>query len=555
MRIVRLSIQNFRGIRSLNWDPPSGLVCLIGSGDSGKTTILDAITLALFPRNWFQISESDFYRGIIEGLIEIEVTVADLPPILLSDSKYGLEVRGWSLDGQIQAEPENDDTPVLTVRLRIDESLEPAWHVINDRNPEGRMISAADRATIGVVRLDENTALQLSWGRSSSLRRITGIADLDEVLNSAQRTAREAIGTMQFSDLQEIAEQAGEWGKIYGSYADLPLKVGLDININAGALHLKQAEGIAAGNLGMGSRRLLSLAIQQQISESLVTLVDEIEGGLEPHRLRHMVNKLQKLQHQVIFTTHSTIAVAEIGAEGIAVVQKDRDGIVKIYHPDKNLQGTIRSVPEALLGRRVIVCEGKTEYGIARGLIDHWDKLEKYPLSMLGTVFVDGEGSLAPGKAMNLKKLGFSCIYWSDSDVQTNPSIDDLESEGIDTIVWDGETNTEQRLMRDVSEKILEKLWEIAVSEKGEDAISAHLANELGLDHGRRPKSWREWCDTYSLDQLRKPLGDAAHKKNWYKTITVGRKIGEAIAEDVDSFETTDLAQKIRKLRKLAYGD
>ena len=418
------------------------------------------------------------------------------------------------------------------------------------------MISAADRATIGVVRLNENTALQLSWGRNSSLRRITEMADLGEVLNSTQRTAREAIGATQFSDLQEIAEQAGEWGKIYGSYADLPLKVGLDININAGALHLKQAGGIAAGNLGMGSRRLLSLAIQRHISEkSLVTLVDEIEGGLEPHRLRHMVIKLQELQHQVIFTTHSTIAVAEIGAEGLAVVQKDTDGMVKIYHPDKNLQATVRSVPEALLGRRVIVCEGKTEYGIARGLIEHWDKLEEYPLSVLGTVPVDGEGSSAPGKAMNLKKLGFSCIYWSDSDVQTNPSISALESEGIDTIMWDGEVNTEQRLMRDVSEEILEELWKIAVSEKGEDAISAHLSNELRLDHGRHPKSWKEWCDNYSLDQLRKPLGDAAHKKNWYKITTVGRKIGETIAEYVDSCETTDLAQKIRKLRKLAYGD
>ncbi|MGH4453555.1 AAA family ATPase [Klebsiella pneumoniae] len=46
MAVIRhISIQNFRSIRQAEWFPGSGLNCLIGPGDSGKSTFIDAIDL------------------------------------------------------------------------------------------------------------------------------------------------------------------------------------------------------------------------------------------------------------------------------------------------------------------------------------------------------------------------------------------------------------------------------------------------------------------------------------------------------------------------------
>jgi hypothetical protein len=42
-RIRKIEIQNFRGIKELVWLPSAGINCLIGPGDSGKSSILDAI--------------------------------------------------------------------------------------------------------------------------------------------------------------------------------------------------------------------------------------------------------------------------------------------------------------------------------------------------------------------------------------------------------------------------------------------------------------------------------------------------------------------------------
>lgn len=63
MLIRKISILNFRGIRSLDWRPNDALCFIIGPGDSGKSTILDAIEAALSSR-WFSFVESDFLRPI-----------------------------------------------------------------------------------------------------------------------------------------------------------------------------------------------------------------------------------------------------------------------------------------------------------------------------------------------------------------------------------------------------------------------------------------------------------------------------------------------------------
>ncbi|HBK4804844.1 TPA: AAA family ATPase, partial [Enterobacter hormaechei subsp. steigerwaltii] len=49
-KIRHIEVENFRVIKKLSWSPSPGLNCLIGPGDSGKSTILDAIDLALGAR-------------------------------------------------------------------------------------------------------------------------------------------------------------------------------------------------------------------------------------------------------------------------------------------------------------------------------------------------------------------------------------------------------------------------------------------------------------------------------------------------------------------------
>lgn len=77
--IYRLSIERFRGIKSLVWQPAKGVNVILGGGDVGKTTILDAIGLLLSPVNPANLADTDYHaRDIAAGFV-IEAVVS-LPP-------------------------------------------------------------------------------------------------------------------------------------------------------------------------------------------------------------------------------------------------------------------------------------------------------------------------------------------------------------------------------------------------------------------------------------------------------------------------------------------
>ena len=62
MKLTNIEIKNFRGIKhaSVFFPLDSRIICLIGSGDSGKSTLLTAIEWALWP-SWSLIATGAGY--------------------------------------------------------------------------------------------------------------------------------------------------------------------------------------------------------------------------------------------------------------------------------------------------------------------------------------------------------------------------------------------------------------------------------------------------------------------------------------------------------------
>ncbi|TAL37690.1 MAG: DUF2813 domain-containing protein [Phenylobacterium sp.] len=115
-RIRQIEIKNFRGIASLVWDPSPGINCLVGPGDSGKSTILDAIDLCIGARRTVQFADSDFHALDVENPISISVTVGELSDALKTMDAYGLYLRGYNdLVGCVEEEPGTHNETVPTV--------------------------------------------------------------------------------------------------------------------------------------------------------------------------------------------------------------------------------------------------------------------------------------------------------------------------------------------------------------------------------------------------------------------------------------------------------
>lgn len=111
--IRQLSIERFRGIKSLKWNPAPGLNIILGGGDVGKSTILYAIALLLNPSNAAVVSESDYHcRDTDPGFVIQAVLSLPVSTEIGQQQKFNWP---WEWNGKDAIAPlasdGEDDTP------------------------------------------------------------------------------------------------------------------------------------------------------------------------------------------------------------------------------------------------------------------------------------------------------------------------------------------------------------------------------------------------------------------------------------------------------------
>jgi len=566
MQIRHIKINNFRGIRQMEWSLQTSLACLIGPGDSTKSTILDAIEYALSPRWNIPFEDCDFYLSDTSTPIEIVVTVGQIPDEFLSDQKFGLYIRGWNKIDGVRDEPVDDDELVLSIRLRVDSSLEPEWTVVNDRDVEGHFISSRDRELLGMTRLGAYIDRHLSWGRGSALLQLTeDKTNAAPAITEAHRKAREAANLDEIDEFRKIAEQAKESAAKFGVQPQSNFRPALDpraINIGIGAVSIHDGD-IPVRLIGLGSRRLIAMGLQMScVEEGSVLLIDEVEHALEPHRIRHLLRLFQQADTdspsagQVIMTSHCHTVVLELASNNLYVVRSE-NGITNVRQVGAALQAVARSVPEALLGRKVVVCEGKTEYGVCRSIEDFWvSELNRLPLAYIGAVLVEGGGSKASQRAFELARLGYSVCLFIDSDTldELNPDIAKLEATGVRLIYWEGCNAIEQRIALDLPWKALKKILVLAVEIKGEDSVFDKICSVLDTQRASLGTNIDDWLKSgLSEHQIRSAIGLSAKRKGWFKRIDHGQELGKIVAKELPDIQDKDLALKVNQLGDWIY--
>jgi len=202
--IYRLSIERFRCIKSLTWHPASGVNVILGGGDVGKTTLLDAIALLLSPTNPTTLSDTDYHARAVDAGFVIEA-------ILSIPANTGVNHQTkpswpWQWDGKGVSVPgiEGEITggePVYWFRLRGTEDLELIYEIVQ---PDGTAdsLSVALRRSIGLVRLSGDDR------NDRDLRLVQGSA-LDRLLSDKALRSR-LVTELAKSD---VAEQLGPEGK------------------------------------------------------------------------------------------------------------------------------------------------------------------------------------------------------------------------------------------------------------------------------------------------------------------------------------------------------
>lgn len=547
-RIRKVEIRNFRALQALDWCPNEGINCLIGPGDSGKSTILDAIDLCLGARRNLAVADTDFFGLDVTQDISISLTLGALSDQLKNIDTYGDYLRSFDATAEaIEDEPRRGLETVLTLRLTVKADLEPEWSLYSDRTAENefpRGLAWKDRSALAPARLGNHPSSNLSWTRGSVLNRLSEErADIGIELIRAAREARAGFGDKAAPQLAATLSTVTSTAKSLGVPVGASATALLDahsVSFGDGAISLHSESGIPLRSLGTGSARLLIAGLHRAAAEAAsIVLVDEIEYGLEPHRLTRLLGSLGAKEKmaplQVFMTSHSPVVLRELTGEQLFVVRPDDTAhqVLQVGNDD-DVQSTIRCYPEAFLARTVIVCEGASEVGLIRGLDDYWTSQGETSLQAAGVSYVDtagGDPDRCFFRGRTFQKLGYRVAAVQDNDKAPTASVvAEFIAAGGYLLAWRNGRALEDELFASVPSREVSALISRAQELNQDGLVEQHIKTKSS---GKVDLATvlQDSIDNGFSSTTRALLGESSRirKAGWFKSIT---KM-EGVARDI----------------------
>lgn len=545
-RLKWIRISNFRCIETLEWRPSDGVNIVIGGGDSGKSTLLHAIALLFSPTNSVQVFETDYRNRLSAAGFSIEAVVSLPSSVGVAD--YGQMLWPWEWDGRdaVLPDPQSGDAekhPVYKLRVRGTEDLELAWEIVQ---PDEKVIqlSVGLRRTIGIVRLtgDDRNDRDLRLVAGSALDRLLSKGNLKARINQAvsETDLSHALNEEERKALEGLSALFKDAALPHDLDLGLTSSQGISIGALIGVLASQDGIKLPLSCWGAGTRRMAALEIASvTASATNLTVIDEIERGLEPYRLRQLLEKLKTAKRQCFITTHSPIVIAS--AIDATLWFMDVDGKVGPLEHAK-IEKQQKRDPETFLAKLAVIAEGVTEVGFLTFILSNafTTSHDKYGIricdgggseSMLGLLealssgglqfagFCDDEGRFPTAWQRLKEKLGALLFQWpggcTEENIIKHVPDDKLLSLAIDS---DGESGSRLRTIA----------TRLGISEKDEASIMAACA-----DRGEKYAVLRKTLTSAATgskegasdDKQKKEWGK--HSQIWFKSEAGGTELAE----------------------------
>lgn len=388
LQVSRLCITNFRGIKNADLYLPSHSV-LTGDNNTGKTTILEAIDLALGPDRLNRvppIDEHDFFRGqylpgdttkddhgsaevdespdVVAGeaakvlpnpRIRIDVTLTHLTPEQIG--RFGDHIEFWDFKKNELydlPDPAGVDKESIVEAVRVtffgtyvpdeDDFIAKTFFTRTLDNPSPQHFTKKDKQVCGFLYLRSHRtgSRALSLDRGSLLDIILRLKEL------RPQMWEDTIGALESFTVASEPE-LGITGVLQSIDAALkkyvPKEWGVEPHLKVSALtreHLRKVVTafIATGSgkhaapyyrQGTGTLNMLVLAMLSLIAEDKQNVVfgmEEPETAIPPYAQKRIVHEIRKLASQTIFTSHSPYVLEEFCLDELVVVARDEEGAV-----------------------------------------------------------------------------------------------------------------------------------------------------------------------------------------------------------------------------------
>ncbi len=329
------------------------------------------------------------------------------------------------------------------------------------------------------------------------------------------------------------------------TFKEKSLPDGLSLAITGGqGLSITALIGLTAGREGVplplaswgaGTRRIAALTIaEQNQGESPITLVDEVERGLEPYRQRFLMEKLQEGKSQVFITTHSPSALSAASKANLWYI--DHAGRIGLL-PESKIARHRKIDSETFLARLAVVAEGATEVGFVTALLE---KALSSSLQQHGIHVTDGGGHETTLKLLEaLAEGGLRFGGFADDEKGKHPTRWKNLKEKLDNLLFRWKSGClEENIISALPDNKLEALLIDPAGEKTGRRLRT-LAERLGSQN-KDFETIKRMAGAGLKDLIiaaalgRIPTGKEsdkkqyqAHSQEWFKSPQGGRELAE----------------------------
>jgi putative ATP-dependent endonuclease of the OLD family len=447
VEVARLKIENFRGIKNATLDF-SGHALLVGRNNVGKSTICEALELALGPDRQarFPIAEEfDFYNAQYLSAteepipIKIEVTLTKLTDVV--QKACGNHVERWDPKARavlVKGELEKVDKDNREWCLRLltiarynkeEDEFEASTYYAKAYDPNAEdesRVSRQVRRTFGFLYLRtlRTGSRALSLERGSLLDIVLRLQSLQagiwekirgrlENLNPPIDDGAAGLGPVLQSIEHRLAdyiqmEKPGESTRLFVSELT---REHLRKTLNFFVKLTEDQKPVPFHEVGTGTLNTLVLALLTFIAElrkeNVIFAMEEPEIALPPHTQRRIASYLVRNAAQCLVTSHSPYVIECFDPDQIILLTRDTNATVsgKTLAVNDAIKAKTyrrfvrRGLAEAILGRGAIVVEGISEQWGLQSVAERMEKAnpeKHYPLDLSGvTIFcADGDGSI-----------------------------------------------------------------------------------------------------------------------------------------------------------------
>lgn len=386
MAIDRVVIRNFKGLKETNLNFSQGLNILVGDNETGKSTVLEAINLALTK----QLNRRDvaydlhpflFHQSAVEEFVKAIRAGLAVPPLVVEIEVYLTNDPGLA-EHKGTNNSRNENCPGVCLRIELDDKFSEEYQAyIAD-------IDRIQTVPIEFFHVDwRNFADQPLTGRSTPIR--PALIDPSSLTNAyaANRyvleLARDFLTRKQrvdlalsYRQLREVFQSDDSVSKINKALADKKgvvsnreLSVALDMTARSSwetsvTPHL---DDLPLTLVGKGEQTSVKIKLALEASEACeVLLIEEPETHLSPGNLNRLLAHISGRvgDKQVILTTHSSFVLNKLGVD--ATIMFDRKTGVRLSDLPESTSRYFMKLPghdtlRMVLAKRSILVEGPSD--------------------------------------------------------------------------------------------------------------------------------------------------------------------------------------------------